>query len=267
VTASAVRLERDGLVATLVLDRPEAANAWSAELVRQLTGHADDLRFDTEVRAVVLRAEGDAFCAGMDPDLLAAPADGRSPAERIRNAYERTRWLHERFQVLADLPQPVVVAVQGDCLGAGLELALMGDLRIAADDAAFALPEPQLGVAVDGGGDLRLAKEIGAGWAKLLAMTGRRVDAATALRLGIVQQVVPRAELATVARALADEMAANAPLAVQGIKRTINFWAEQGLAEALRFEAASASICAVSEDRAAAVEAVAAGRPARFEGT
>jgi enoyl-CoA hydratase/carnithine racemase len=169
--------------------------------------------------------------------------------------------------VLANLPQPVVAAIQGACLGTAIELALMADLRVAADDASFGLPAPTVGVAVDAGGDLRLAKEVGAGWAKLLAMTGRRVDAESALRLGIVQQVVPRADLGATARALADEIAANAPLAVQGIKRTVNFWAEQGLAEALRFEAASASVCSVSEDRAEAAAAAAAGRSPRFEGT
>jgi enoyl-CoA hydratase/carnithine racemase len=266
---AAVELERDGFVATLALNRPQERNAWDAESARQITAHAEDLRFDVEVRVVVLRAEGDDFCAGVDVAALADGAPGRSPAERVRNAYERIRFLHERFHVLANLPQPVVVAVQGACLGTGLELALMGDVRIAADDARFALPEPQLGVAVESGGDLRLATEIGAGWAKLLAMTGRCVDAAEAHRLGIVQQVVPRAELTAAARALADEIAANAPLAVQSIKRAVNFWSDRGLAEALRFEAASASVCRVSEDLAAGVRAAAAsgdGRPA-FEGT
>ncbi len=267
MTAPPVRLERDGRIATLVLDRPETGNAWGWDAARAITDRADELRFDTEVRVVVVRAEGDTFCAGVDGGLLDDGVEGRSPAERVRNAYERIRWIHERFAVLTNLPQPVVVAIQGDCLGAGLELAMMGDLRVAADDASFALPEPQLGVAVDAGGDLRLAKEIGAGWAKLLAMTGRRVDAATALQLGIVQQVVPRAELDAAARALADEMAANAPLAVQGIKRTVNFWAEQGLAEALRFEAASASVCYVSGDLAEAASARSADRAPRFEGT
>jgi enoyl-CoA hydratase/carnithine racemase len=264
---SAVELERDGPVATLVLNRPAERNAWSWESARQITEHAEDLRFDPEIRVVVVRAEGPAFCVGVDVGLLDEGIAGRSPAERVRNAYERIRWIHERFNVLANLPQPVVVAIQGECLGAGLELAMMGDVRVAADDAELALPEPQLGVAIDAGGDLRLATEIGAGWAKLLAMTGRRVDAATAHRIGIVQQVVPAADLGAVARALADEIAANAPLAVQGIKRTINFWAEQGLAEALRFEAASASVCFVSDDLAEGVRAATADRLAKFEGT
>ena len=103
--------------------------------------------------------------------------------------------MHERFRVFHELPQPIVCAVHGYCLGFGFELALMCDIRVAADDAVFALPEAQVGVSIDAGGDLRLANEIGAGHAKLLALTGRRFDAATAARLGIVQEVTTRDEL------------------------------------------------------------------------
>ena len=120
---------------------------------------------------------------------------GRSPAEKVRNYYEGIRWVHERFRVFHELPQPIVAAVQGYCLGFGFELALMCDIRVAADDAVFALPEAQVGVSIDAGGDLRLAHEIGAGCAKLLALTGRRIDAAEAERLGIVQQVTTRDDL------------------------------------------------------------------------
>jgi enoyl-CoA hydratase/carnithine racemase len=158
------------------------------------------------------------------------------------------------------------MAIHGYCLGAGLEVAMMGDIRIAADDARFALPEPKVGVSIDSGGDLRLVTEIGAGWTRLLAMTGRRIDAETALRVGIVQEVVPGDELVTHTMALAHEIAQNAPLAVQGIKRTINFWAERGLAEAMRFEAVSASGCFVSDDMAEGYRAMAEKRDVAFEG-
>ena len=120
---------------------------------------------------------------------------GRSPAEKVRNYYEGIRWVHERFRVFDYLPQPIVCAVQGYCLGFGFELALMCDIRVAADDALFVLPEAQVGVSIDAGGDLRLADEIGAGHAKLLALTGRRITAAEAERLGIVQQLTTREDL------------------------------------------------------------------------
>ena len=263
---SYIDLEREGPVATLVLNRPEKLNAWSWESARQLAAHADRLRFDDSVRVVVLRAEGRAFCAGVDLGMPEDRIDGRSAAEKIRNYYERFRWVHERFGVFSQLPQPVVVAIHGFCLGAGLEVAMMGDIRVAADDARFALPEPRVGVSIDAGGDMRLATEIGAGWTKLLAFTGRRIDAETALRIGIVQECVPRDELLGHTRALAEEIAANAPLAVQAIKRTVNFWAERGLAEALRFEAASASVLFASDDMTRGYRAMANKQRADFEG-
>src|SRR6185295_9412579 len=129
-----------------------------------------------------------------------------------------------RWQVLTDLPQPIVVAVHGYCLGAGVELAMLGDIRSAASDAVFALPQATIGVPVVGGADLRLAMECGAGAAKLLALTGRRFSAAEAERIGFVQQVVDPDDLLPAARALAAEIAANAPIAVQSIKRSINAW-------------------------------------------
>ncbi len=259
-------LEVDGNVATIVLNRPEKLNAWSWESARQITALADRIRFDDGIRVVIVRAEGRAFCAGVDLGMPEDRITGRSPAEKVRNYYERFRWVHERFQVLSQLPQPVLMAIHGFCLGAGLEVAMMGDIRIAADDARFALPEPRVGVSIDAGGDMRLASEIGAGWTKLLAFTGRRIDAETALRIGIVQEVVPRKDLVAHTRALADEIAANAPLAVQGIKRTVNHWMERGLSEALRFEAASASVLFASDDMARGYQAMAAKQRADFEG-
>jgi enoyl-CoA hydratase/carnithine racemase len=191
---------------------------------------------------------------------------GRSPAEKVRNYYEGIRWVHERFRVFHELPQPIICAVHGYCLGFGFELALMCDIRLASDDAVFALPEAQVGVSIDAGGDLRLAHEIGAGAAKLLALTGRRIDAATAERLGIVQQVTTRDELVPAALEIAHEIAANAPLAVQSIKRTIDAFAYRGLAESLKFEAMSASVEFVSDDMPAGYAAKAKKQQAKFEG-
>ncbi len=261
-----LRLEVDDGIGVLTLDHPDKLNAWSWEASRQLGARADQIRFDDDIRVVVLKGNGRAFCAGID---LGRPEDrvtGRSPAEKVRNYYEGIRWVHERFHVFSELPQPVIGAVHGYCLGFGFELALMCDVRLAADNAIFALPEATIGVSVDAGGDLRLAHELGAGWAKLLAMTGRRVAAATAERLGIVQQVTSPDDLVPTAMALAREIAANAPLAVQSIKRTIDAFAYRGLAEALKFEALSASVEFVSDDMPAGYAAKAAKQPVRFEG-
>ncbi|MFI1104809.1 enoyl-CoA hydratase/isomerase family protein [Streptomyces melanogenes] len=255
----------DGL-GVLTLCRPEKLNGWSWESSRQLGLLADRIRFDDAIRAVLLRADGRAFCAGIDVTAPGGAITGRSPAERTHRYDEGIRWVHERFAAFARLPQPVVAAVQGYCLGFGFELALMADIRIAAEDAVFALPETGIGVAVDAGGDLRIARDAGAGWAKLLALTGRRIDAPTAERLGLVQQVVPEAELAKEARALTCEIAANAPLAVRAVKRNIDAFADAGLAEALDRAALAAALTLTSEDAREGYAAKAARRPPTFEG-
>ena len=168
--------------------------------------------------------------------------------------------------MVSDLPQPVIVAIQGYCLGAGVELALLADIRLAADNAIFAMPQATIGVPVVAGADMRLAGECGAGAARLLAFTGRRFSAAQAEQIGFVQQVVPADDLLDTARALAAEIAANAPLAVQGIKRTINAWARRGFTEAARFEAMSSSLAFVSEDLYEGFAAAAAKRRPTFGG-
>jgi enoyl-CoA hydratase/carnithine racemase len=261
-----LRLDVTDGIAVLTLDKPDKLNAWSWETSRQLGARADQIRFDERVRAVVVRANGRAFCAGVDLGMPEDRVTGRSPAEKVRNYYEGIRWVHERFRVFAELPQPTVVAVQGYCLGFGFELALMSDIRVAATDAVFALPEAQVGVAIDAGGDLRLAHEVGTGWAKLLALTGRRIDAATAERLGIVQHVVAPDELEATALGIAQEIAANAPLAVQSIKRSIDNWSWRGMPDALRFSIMSASVEFISEDMPAGYAAKAAKKPVAFEG-
>jgi enoyl-CoA hydratase len=112
-----IRLEVEPPFATLVLDHPEKLNAWSWESARQISAHADALRFDDRVRVVMVRAEGRAFCAGVDLGMPEDRITGRSPAEKTRNYFEKFRWVHERFQVLAALPQPVLMALHGFCLG------------------------------------------------------------------------------------------------------------------------------------------------------
>ncbi|MFI5801319.1 enoyl-CoA hydratase/isomerase family protein [Streptomyces sp. NPDC051561] len=253
-------------IGTVTLCQPGKLNAWSWESTRQLGLLADRIRFDDRIRAVLLRAEGRAFCAGIDVTAPGGAITGRSAAQRTRNYAEGIRWAHERFAAFARLPQPVVAAVQGYCLGFGFELALMADIRIASHDAVFALPEARLGVAVDAGGDLRIARDAGAGWAKLLALTGRRIDAATAERLKLLQEVVARDELERTARAVAAEIAANAPLAVQSVKRGIDAYADAAMASTLDRTALAAALTLTSEDAGEGYAAGAERRTARFEG-
>src|SRR5438477_2752082 len=140
-----VRFEKEGPVGIITFNRPEKLNAWAWGPTNELCAIADRLRFDTSVRAVVMRGEGRAFCAGEDlkpaSDDVAERHPGRSAAERTALAYERAQYLFERWKVVDQLPQPVIAAIHGYCLGAGVELAMLADVRIAATDAIFALPQ------------------------------------------------------------------------------------------------------------------------------
>ncbi|MFJ9037286.1 enoyl-CoA hydratase/isomerase family protein [Streptomyces sp. NPDC102406] len=253
-------------IGVLTLCRPAKLNAWSWESTRQLGVLADRIRFDDRIRVILLRAEGRAFCAGIDVGAPGSGIEADSDSARTQGYYEGIRWAHERFAAFAGLPQPVVAAVRGYCLGFGFELALMADVRVAADDAVFALPETGLGVAVDAGGDLRIAREAGAGWAKFLALTGRRIDADTAHRLHLLQQVVPGAELERAAHGVAAEIAANAPLAVRSVKRDIDAYADHGLGAALDRVAMSAALTLTSDDATEGFAAKGDRRPPTFRG-
>ena len=164
------------------------------------------------------------------------------------------------------LPQPVIAAIHGYCLGAGLEIAMLADIRIAATDAIFALPQVTLGTQIVGGADLRMVSELGAARTKLLAMTGRRFGPEEAERWGLVQQVVAPEELQETALALADEIAANAPLAVQGVKRAVNSVAYRGFTEVARHEALASSVLWTSDDVYEGFAAKARKEQATFEG-
>jgi enoyl-CoA hydratase len=262
-----VTLDRDDAIAVVSLNRPERLNAYGWEMGAALLERMEAVAADPEVRAVVLRGNGRAFCAGLDyTSDVRERIVGRSPAERVRNYYQRFRGSHRRMQVIEDVPQPVVVAVHGHCLGAGLEVAMLGDIRLAAAGTVFGAPEVSIGVAIDGGLDMRLCEEVGPGWAKWITLTARRFDAEKAREIGLVQEVHPAESLDEAALALAREIAAHAPLAVQGTKRTVNLWAKRGLADALKFEAMSTSTCFVSDDL---LEGYAAARERRrpgFEG-
>lgn len=269
-----VTFGRDGHVGIISFNRPEKLNAWAWGPTNALCAIADEVRFDPSVRVVVMRGEGRAFCAGEDlrPEGSGAHGDvaerhpGRSPAERTHLAYERARYLFERWKVVDQLPQPVIAAIHGYCLGAGVELAMLADIRIAATDAVFALPQVTLGTQIVGGADLRMVGELGAARTKLLAMTGRRFGAEEAERWGLVQQVVESEALLDTAMALAHEIAANAPLAVQGVKRAINNVAYRNFDEAARFEALSSSVLWSSDDVHVGFAAKAAKQQAQFEG-
>ncbi len=217
-------------VARLTLNRPQALNAVNLAMRDELWVLLQAVRDDPDVRAVVVRGAGErAFCAGADvKEFGTAP----SFVEARRARRERDLW-----GLLLALPKPLVAAVHGWALGAGCELSLLCDLRIAAEDARFGLPEVNLGYIPSAGGTQTLPRVIPRGVALQMILSGEPVDAATALRLGLVHRVVPPAELDAAALAMAERLARLPPAYVAAIKRAVNDALDLPLPLALRREA------------------------------
>ncbi|MCZ4498103.1 MAG: enoyl-CoA hydratase [Marmoricola sp.] len=209
--APAVLTERDGHVLIITLNRPQARNAVNGELTLGLGTALAEADADIEVRAVVLTGAGDqTFCAGAD---LKAISRGES-----LNPPGTEAWGFAGM-VQHPISKPVIAAVNGTALGGGTELLLAADLAIAADHASFGLPEVKRGLIAAAGGVMRLPEQLPRKVAMHLILTGDPIDAATALRWGLVNEVVPAADVLSTAVALAQKIAANAPLSVQYSKR------------------------------------------------
>ena len=255
-----VRFDREGVVGVVTLNRPESMNAINLEMRRVLADTIEAAEADGEVRAIVIRGAGDrAFCAGADvkefkaADSLNAERQGRQPP----------RW----NDLIAASRKPTIAAIQGVCLGGGLEMALACDLRIASREAIFGLPEVRLALIPGAGGTQRLPRTIGIGMAKELIYTARRFDAAEALRIGFVNHVYPAGELQTRAAELAAEIAANGPLAVQAAKHAIDGTYWRDLPAWLLWEAEQAVGPLLSQDRKAGMRGAAERKRADFQGT
>ena len=210
-----IRVEKRGAVVTVTLDRPKVLNALNAATFVELDSAFDEVAADEDVRAVLLTGAGDrAFAAGADIRELAAVEGGEGRAFSLRG--------QAVFRKIETLGKPVIACVRGFALGGGCELALACTLRIAADDAKFGQPEVKLGVIPGYGGSQRLPRLVGRGAALKLLLTGAIIDASEALRIGLVDEVVPAAELMLRAEALAAEIAAQAPLAIAETLRVVD---------------------------------------------
>lgn len=208
---SAVLSERDGHVLIVTLNRPEARNAVNAELTLGLGNALEEAEADIEIRAVVLTGAGEAtFCAGAD---LKAISRGES-----LNPPGTEAWGFAGM-VQHPIATPVIAAVNGSALGGGTELVLASDLAVASETATFGLPEVKRGLIAAAGGLVRLPEQLPRKVAMQLILTGEPIDAATALRWGLVNEVVPQSDVLSTAVALAQRIAANAPLSVQASKR------------------------------------------------
>ena len=253
--AGTVRLEADGQVAVLTLDRPAKLNALTSEMTAQLHRHVETVNESADVRAVVVTGTGRAFCAGSD---IAELDKYSTPWEfGLRKDYG---------DVLRALRKPVIAAVNGYALGGGLELALACDIRLAAETASFAAPEIKLGWIGGSGQSALLAHAVGPSNAAIMLLTGDPVDAATALRWGMVSELLPPDGLLPRARELAAVIASRAPLAAQTAKLNLRAAFEMPLDRAIDYERHLQTICFATSDAAEGRAAFGERRAPEFRG-
>ncbi len=214
-------------VATVTLNRPQALNAINRALAAELSATCSLLRERDDVRTVILTGAGErAFCAGAD----LRERGGMSASERN----DHRAGIEAAAEDLANLPMPTIAAVRGIALAGGTELAIACDLRVAATDAVFGVPEVKIGIFPGAGGVLRLPPLIGLGNARDLIFTGRQVSAEEAARIGLVNRLVAPEDVLPTARELADQIAANAPLALRAVKDALRVSSGLPAAEARR---------------------------------
>jgi len=246
-------------IATVTINRPEKNNAISQEMRADFRALADELYGDDAIRVIVFTGTGKTFCVGADVSVF--ETDWNTPAFRAN-----TRLLTNFFNDLEALEKPLIGAINGTCVGGGLELALACDLRIAARSARFGLPENNIGLIPGIGGCSRLVRLVGFGRAKELILTGEIVSAEAAERLGLVNRVVEDAALGTEARGLAERLRAKAPQALGIAKRVIQNCVSADLATARTIESFGQSILVKTRDHKEGVAAFRGKRRPSFEG-
>lgn len=252
---------RDG-VALVTLNRPDRMNAIGGGMKDDLRRAFFELaREDEAVRVVMLTGAGDrAFCAGAD---IKERAGQRLS---LPEYHLRQKATHDLFRDLESFEKPVIAAINGVALGGGLELALCADIRIASDNARLGLPEARIGALPAAGGTQRLPRLVGTGWAKQLMLTCDHIDAATALRIGLVTEVTAPQELLPCAFAMARRIAANAPLSLRFIKHAVDLGMQTGIDAGLEYERYAAAIVVSSEDRVEGMRAFVEKRAPQFRG-
>jgi enoyl-CoA hydratase len=247
-------------VVTLTLDNPERRNALDPEMAAALREAAARVAADLSVRGVVITGAGSSFCSGADLGKLRTAADGVLPQRELLTSYYRA------FLDLRDLAVPTVAAINGPAIGAGLNLALCCDLRIAAASARFGATFVRLGIHPGGGATHMLVRLLGPARAADLLLTGRLVDAQEALSLGLVNRVVADAELSAAGAELASRIAEGAPLAVRATKRALRIAVDADFDAVLEVEALAQAATQQSDDAAEGWAAFRERRTPLFKG-
>ena len=225
---TAVIYEKEGPLALVALNRPKMLNAYNVQMRDDLYQALRAVRDDPEVRVMILRGEGPAFSTGGDVSEF-----GSAPSPL---GAREIRWRRDVWGTLLSLPQPTIAAVHGYTVGGGMEMALLCDICIAAEDSIFFLPETTLGMIPGVGGTQTAPRAIGLGRAMDMVLTGRRVGAQEAAQIGLANRVVPRGTLLTAAKALAYRLAQHDPRVVALAKRAIRQGEDLNLAEGLELE-------------------------------
>lgn len=257
--SATILLERDEHLAHLVLNRPQVLNAIDNTLASELTAACEGLAAEADVWVVILRGAGErAFSAGAD---LKARRDFTAEDWAQQRAL-----LRKMFAALRNLPQPMIAAVHGYALGGGTELAMLADFVVASEEAVFGLTEVSLGILPGGGGTQNLPRMIGRNRAKELIYTARRINAAEAYRLGLVNHVVSREALLPRAIEIAREIMKNSPFSVRQVKWAIDHGADQEFEDGLEREHEAYMRAIASEDRREGIAAFNEKRTPRFTG-
>lgn len=264
-----VRVDVADRVATVSLNRPDKLNAVSPDVFDGLAEAGERIAADDDVRAVLLRGEGRAFCAGLDLASLqgfagagAGAGDGQSSGDGGAPRDPQAGW-----RIWQQIDKPVLAAVQGYALGAGFQLALAADIRFAAEDAVMSVFEITYGLVPDLGGTQFLPPIVGPARTKELIWTAKRIDAQEALALGIVNRVVPNDRLEDEARAFALDLASRPPLPIRFTKRIVNDAGRDTLEDGMRREIEAQMTCITSSDLKEAVSAAFEKRRGTFTGT
>lgn len=254
-----VRCERDGAVAKLTIQRPEVSNCLSFDTLLQFRAHVASLAREKDVRVVVITGAGEkAFCAGADLKERAT-----MPIERVPLFVQSIRALMDEVEAL---PMPTIGAINGFAFGGGTELLLACDLRVASQTATLGLTEVTLAIIPGAGGTQRLPRLIGRAKAKELILTGRRITADEAARIGLVNEVVAAGDLTKRTAEICSEIANNGPLAVRAAKRAVDRGCEMPILEGLRYEFECYESILPTKDRVEALKAFAEKRKPAYRG-